>query len=144
MASASVRAVLIGVVAALLVVGVVSHTPLRHCVQVAPGIAVLGLQHFRREAARFAALAIFVFWLSMMVLIWLFLLGIARVVTGHFTPVEIALTIVIGLASAIGIVAATRADGTSRWPARIAAFVAGAACQVGATWLSIQPMLANR
>ena len=37
-----------------------------------------------------------------MVLIWLFLLGIAHVISGHFSSIEIAMTIVVGLASAVG------------------------------------------
>jgi hypothetical protein len=39
-----------------------------------------------------------------MVLIWLFLLGWAHVISGHFSPVEIAMTLIVGVASAIGFV----------------------------------------
>ena len=137
-------AALTGVIASLLIVGFVSDTPLRHVVQVAPGVAILGLHLAGREWARFAALAVFAFWLFVMTLIWLFLLGIAQVITGHFTSVEVALTVVIGLSAAIGMVAAFRTQGSSRWPARIAAFLAGAVAQIGAMWLSLQPMFATR
>ena len=43
------------------------------------------------------------FWLAIMILIWLFLLGWARMVTGHFSPIEIAMTLVIGIACVAGI-----------------------------------------
>ena len=43
-----------------------------------------------------------------MISIWLFLLGWARIVTGHFSPVEIAMTLVIGVACLFGIGAALR------------------------------------
>ena len=135
---------LIAVVAALMLVGVVSHTPIRHAVQVVPGIAVLGLALARLRWARFAAIAIFLFWLCVMALIWLDLLGLARVVSGHFTRSEVALTLVIGLGSAVGLVAASRVRSSSRWQARLAAFAAAAALQVGAMWLSLQPMVATR
>jgi hypothetical protein len=39
-----------------------------------------------------------------MVFTWLFLLGWARIVTGRFSRIEIAMTLVIGVASVIGIV----------------------------------------
>ena len=51
---------------------------------------------------------ILAFWLFIMLLIWLYLLGIARVVTGHFTPAEVSLTVVIGLACVVGLGASAR------------------------------------
>ena len=94
--------------------------------------------------SRFAALAVFVLWFLMMMLIWLYLLGLARVVTGHFTGVEIALTLVIGAASVVGSAAALRVSDSSRWPARLAAFVAAALVQIACVWLSMQPTFATR
>jgi hypothetical protein len=38
-----------------------------------------------------------------MALIWLFLFGWARIVSGHFTPPEIAMTVVVGAACLCGI-----------------------------------------
>jgi hypothetical protein len=143
-ANSWIAAALIGVIVALLIVGVVSNTPLRHVVQVAPGVVVLGLHLAGREWARFAALAIFALWLLAMTLIWLFLLGIAKVITGHFTPVEVALTVIIGVAAALGMIAVARSRSPARWPARLAAFLVGALAQIGAMWLSLQPMFVNR
>ncbi len=36
-----------------------------------------------------ASLPCFVIWLVLMTLIWLFLLGWAKVISGHFTPIEV-------------------------------------------------------
>jgi hypothetical protein len=57
-------------------------------------------------------LPLFTFWLFVMGGIWLFLLGIAPVFTGRFAPIEIVLTVVIGLASAVGLIAVCR-EGTA-------------------------------
>jgi hypothetical protein len=35
-------------------------------------------------------------------LIWLFLLGWAHVVSGTFSPIEVAMTLVVGLSSILG------------------------------------------
>jgi hypothetical protein len=137
-------AALVALIVSLLVVGVVSHTPIRHVIQVVPGAIVLGLGGARRGWSRFAALAVFVFWLVIMTLIWLYLLGVARVITGTFSRVEVVLTIAIGVAAAVGIVAALCAAEPSRWPTRLLAFLAGAVLQVGLTFLSVQPMFATR
>ena len=142
-ADAALLAALAAVIVALLLVGVVSHTPVRHTIQVAPAAAVLAVALARVAWARFAAVAVFVFWLFIMSLIWLWLLGIARVITGTFTGAEVTLTVVIGLASAAGLVAAARARDASRWPARLAAFLVFAALQVGAMWLSLRPAFAS-
>src|SRR4030095_1337108 len=88
------------VLVALYVVGAVSVPPgsLRHEVQTLPlwFPIVLGFQN--RELAKWAALPCLIFWLAIMSLIWLFLLGWARIVSGHFFPTEIAMTIIIGIA----------------------------------------------
>lgn len=131
-------------VAALLLVGVVSGTLVRHVIQVAPAVALLVAACALRPWVPYAAAALFVFWFFIMSLIWAFLLGLAKVVTGTFSPVEVALTVVIGVASLVGFVAACRAHPRPGWPARVAAFVAAAALQIGAMWLSLRPAFATR
>ena len=135
---------LLALIVFMLLVGVVSDTVLRHSVQVAPGIVGLVLLLRRIPWAPYAALAAFVFWLFIMTLIWLFLLGLARVVTGDFTAPEVGLTIVVGLASVAGIVAVLRVRSTARPLHRVFAFLAFAGCQVAAMWTSLQPFLATR
>src|ERR1700733_1511911 len=90
----------LAVLAALYVVGAVSNGSLRHEVQTLPLWFPIVLGFKRREIAKWCALPCLVFWLAIMVLIWLFLLGWARVVSGHFSPVEITVTIVVGVACA--------------------------------------------
>ena len=88
----------LAILLALYVVGAVSVPPgsLRHEVQTLPlwFPIVLGFQ--KRDIAKWMALPLFLFWLVLMMLIWLFLLGWARVINGHFFPAEIAMTLVIG------------------------------------------------
>src|SRR5579863_2371727 len=88
---------------ALYVVGAVSHGSLRHEVQTLPlwFPIVLGFRH--RELAKWSALPCLIFWLAIMVFIWLFLLGWARIVSGHFSGVEVAMTVVIGIACVSGL-----------------------------------------
>ena len=101
---------LLAILVALYVVGAVSVPPgsLRHEVQTLPlwFPIVLGFQ--RREVAKWMALPLLIFWLAIMIAIWLFLLGWARIVSGHFSPAEIAMTIVIGVACAIGLLVSAR------------------------------------
>jgi hypothetical protein len=93
----------LAILVALYVVGAVSNGSLRHEVQTLPLWIPIVLGFRQRELAKWAALPCFVFWLGIMLLIWLFLLGWARIVTGHYSPVEIAMTFVIGGACLLGI-----------------------------------------
>src|SRR5215468_11801412 len=113
----------LAIIAALVLgVGIVSHGILRHIVQTAPlwPAVVLGLR--RRDAAKWCALPGFVFWLALMVFIWLFLLGWSHVISGTFTTVEIAMTIVCAVAAIIGIASALR-ERTATKPAAAAALL---------------------
>lgn len=139
-----VSACLLALAVGLLLVGVVNATPIRHAMQAAPALALLVVPARARAWAAFAAFAVFLFWLAVMSLIWLYLLGLARIITGTFTPTETLLTIVIGGAGALGIVAVIRGREPSPAWKRGAAFVVAAAIQVGATWLSVQPGFATR
>jgi hypothetical protein len=101
---------LLAILVALYVVGAVSVPPgsLRHEVQTLPlwFPIVLGFQ--RRDVSKWMALPLLIFWLAIMIAIWLFLLGWARIVSGHFFPAEVAMTIVIGVACASGLVVSAR------------------------------------
>jgi len=127
------------VVLGLLAVGVVSQTLFRHAVQVIPVVvALLGVS---RQTAwgRPAALGAFALWFLLMVLIWLFLLGIARIVSGHFTPTEIALTIVIALAGAIGFGAALRLPRATGRGVSLAIALLFVLLSYGAVWFTYLP-----
>ena len=74
------------VAVALVLVGIASDTLLRHLVQIAPlGLAlIVVLRHSSWGIS--AAAPLFAFWLLLMIGIWLFLLGLARIFPGTFTP----------------------------------------------------------
>ena len=93
----------LAIVIALQVVGIVSHTSLRHVVQTLPLWFPIVLGFRRQDIAKWVALPCLVFWLGIMTLIWLFLLGWARIVSGTFTPIEIAMTLVIGASCLAGL-----------------------------------------
>ena len=140
-----VTAVSLAIVAiALAAVGVVSHTPIRHAVQITPVVVALILAIRRSSVANAAAAPVFAFWLVIMGAIWLFLLGLARIVSGTFTAVEILLTIVIGLASVVGLAAAYRRGSTASAAVRFATVIFFAIFQFAAMWLSVQPYIARR
>ena len=108
----------LAVLVALYVVGAVSNGSLRHEVQTLPLWFPIARGFRQRELAKWAALPCLVFWLLVVVSIWLFLLGWARVLTGHYSPIEIAMTLVIGVACLAGI-------GTSlRWRTAVTSFAA--------------------
>jgi hypothetical protein len=130
------------VMAALLVVGVVSHTMLRHVVQVTPLVVAILLRRWRPGTS--AAAPLFAFWLLTMVVIWLFLLGVARFVQGRFTPTEIVLTIVIGAGSLLGLIAVWRRGPDDRPVARLVTIAAFGAFQLAAMIASFQPYIARR
>ena len=137
-------AALTTIIVALGLVGLVSGTILRHAVQVTPILVASLVVMLRPGLGRYAAFAIFSFWFFIMVLIWLYLLGLARVVTGQFSAAEIALTMVVGFACLVGFPAAARMTSRIAWWAGLAGFAMFGALQVGAMWLSLQPAFATR
>ena len=134
---------LTGVLVGLLLVGAISSTFLRHVIQVVP--IVLALVALRRGAtlAPYCALPLFAIWLLLMVLIWLYLVGIATFFSGSFSPVEVLLTVLIGAFSTVGIVACIGASAPAPIGRRVAAAVGFAIMQVAAMGLSFMPAFAN-
>jgi hypothetical protein len=102
-ASKSIAYCSLSVLVALYIVGAVSNGSLRHEVQTLPLWFPIVLGFRQRTPAKWSALPCFIFWLAIMIFIWLFLLGWARIVTGHYSPTEIAMTLVIGVACLAGI-----------------------------------------
>ncbi len=107
-ASKTIACCSLAVLIALYVVGAVSHGSLRHEVQTLPLWFPIVLGFRQRELAKWSALPSFIFWLVIMVFIWLFLLGWVRILTGHYSPVEVAMTIVVGVACVCGIAVSLR------------------------------------
>lgn len=131
-------------IVALTVVGAVSHGLLRHFVQTVPLWAAVYLGLRGHPMAKWAALPTYLFWLFIMSLIWMYLLGVASIASGDYSPVEVAMTILVGVASAFGTVRCLAFR--SRIPRIAAALVfAGALLvQIGAFALSLQPGIADR
>jgi hypothetical protein len=134
----------LAVLVALYVVGAVSNGSLRHEVQTLPLWFPIVQGFRRREIAKWSALPCLIFWLVIMVFIWMFLLGWARLVSGHFSPVEILMTVVIGVACVVGI-------GISlRWRTAVRPFAAAgtialfSAAQLVAFRVSLLPYIAHR
>ncbi len=134
---------LLTIFAALLVVGVVSDGVVRHLVQTGAVWLAVGLALRPSPAARWAALPIFLFWLLVMVLIWLYLLGLARIVTGHYSPIEVVMTLVVGLACVAGAAIALVVRTPTPWWQGLAGAVSGAGLQVGLFILSISTPISS-
>lgn len=134
------------VLVALYVVGAVSIPPgsLRHEVQTLPLWLPIVLGFQRHELAKWAALPCFLFWLTIMVFIWLFLLGWARIVSGHFLPTEIAMTVVVGVASIVGLLASLRWRTATASATATAIFLLCALLQLAAFRVSLIPYIARR
>jgi hypothetical protein len=136
----------LAILVALYVVGAVSVPPgsLRHEVQTLPlwFPIVAGFQ--RRELAKWAALPCLMFWLTIMIFIWLFLLGWARIVTGHFSPTEVAMTLVVGVGSIVGLLVGVRWRTAVRPVTAFGVFFLFGAIQFLAFRLSLIPYVARR
>jgi hypothetical protein len=134
----------VAVIAALLVVGAVSHGVIRHIVQTSPLWIGVALGCRRSPLTKWVALPCLVFWLLVMTAIWIFLLGWARIVSGTFSPTEIAMTMVVGMASITGIVRAVgMRSGVRMWSAIATTLLIGAS-QVATFRLSFLPQIAHR
>ena len=132
------------ILALVIGVGVPGGLVLRHIVQTLPFWAVvwLGFRHSRLTG--WVGLPLFLFWFAAMALIWLYLFGIAHVLSGHFSGVEKAMTLIVGIASlvAIGFFVLTR---TALSAAKaITLFIALAAIQWICFRISFLPEIAHR
>jgi hypothetical protein len=134
----------LAIMAALLVVGAVSHGVIRHIVQTAPLWIAIVLGTRRSDLSKWAALPSFVFWLLLMIAIWLFLLGWARIVSGTFTITEIAMTIVVGAASTLGIMAGLRMRTATRLAVAAATVLGVTLLNLIAFRVSLLPAIAHR
>jgi hypothetical protein len=140
----TVAASLALLLAALLFVGAVSGTVLRHTVQIIPGVIALVLVARRPSLGAWAAVPIFAFWIFIVVLIWLFLLGLSRIASGHYTVAEIAATVVMAGASALGAGRSLSLGVPATVSSRIAAVLAFGLLQVAAMWISLMKGIATR
>lgn len=135
----------LAVIAALVLgVGLASHMVIRHIVQTLPLWFAVVLGIGRSRIAGWAGLPSFLFWLALMTMIWLYLLGMPSLISGHFSTIEIAVTVVVGAASVIGIVAFIRLKSLRPLPSMLGIFVLFAFAQLLCFRLSLLPAVAHR
>jgi hypothetical protein len=132
------------IVALVVGVGLASGLVLRHIVQTLPLWIGVGLGARRSRATGWFALPCFVFWLGLMSIIWLYLLGIARIVSGHFTPIEIAMTFIVAAAAMVGIVTVARFWRSLPVATGMSLFVVAVALQWACFKISLLPGVAHR
>lgn len=123
---------------ALYVVGIVSHGVIRHFVQAAPVWPAVWLGFRRSPWTKWAVFSPFLLWFLLMINIWLLLLGLPHLLGGTFTPIEIAMTITIGLAAVVGIATALRVQTAMPWARGLGILLLMACLQVFAIWASFQ------
>jgi hypothetical protein len=135
----------LGIILALVLgVGLASNLVLRHLVQTAPLwiCVVLGFRHSR--ATYWVGLPLFLFWLILMALIWAYLLGITRALSGHFSLIEIVMTLVVGASSIIGMGSLIRSKLSFPLARASVLFVIMATLQLVCFRLSLLPSIAHR
>ncbi len=135
---------LIGLALALLLVGLVSGTVLRHIVQIVPIMVALAVVRRRPDWGAYAAIPIFLFWTFIVVLIWLFLLGLSRIANGHYTPIEVISTFLMMAFSLVGVVKCVQLGRPLPAVGRTLTFFLFAGMQVAAMWVSFLRPIANR
>ena len=102
---------------------------------------VLGLR--QREIGKWAALPCFAIWLVLMAFIWMFLLGWANLISGHFTPTEVLLTVVVGVASLAGLLVGFRWRTSLSWSKALIVAAFFAVFQLVALRISFLPAIAK-
>jgi hypothetical protein len=132
------------VAGALVVVGLVSGTLRIHLVQISPLLLVLALVSSPPQWWAAAAASVLSFWLVTMGGIWLFLLGLSRFLSGTFSPTEVALTGVIGVASLAGLVVANSKARNLSPITSVPIVLVATGLQSLALWLSYQPLIIGR
>ena len=132
------------VIAALYVVGAVSHGQLRHFVQTLPLWVPVALAVRRSPWVTWSAMPLLLFWLLIMALVWTFLLGWSRIVTGHYSPTEVGMTIVIGIACIAGLWRSGAVRTNARWGVGMVVFSVMAAAELVAFRISILPGIGDR
>lgn len=127
------------VIVSLYVVGMVSHGIIRHFVQTAPVWLAVWLGFRRSPWAKWVVLSPLLLWLLLMINICLLLLGLPHLLSGTFTPIEIAMTITIGVAAVVGTATALRLRTEVPWPRAVGTLLLMAGVQLFALWVSFLP-----
>jgi len=133
------------IVAALMVVGSVSHGVIRHIVQTSPLWITIALGLRGSRMSKWTALPCFFFWALLMIATWSYLLtGAPRFASGHLSPTEIAMTVIVGVSSIVGVAGALRMKTRVRAPAATVTFLVLAVLQFEVLLISLLPQAAHR
>jgi hypothetical protein len=132
------------ILVALYIVGAVSNGSLRHEVQTLPLWFPIVLGFRQSRLAKWAAVPCFIIWLVLMTFIWLFLLGWAKIISGHFSPIEIAMTLVVGFGCVVGLSVSFRWPTSLSWSRGLAFAALFAVLQLAALRISFIPYIARR
>jgi hypothetical protein len=134
----------LAILLALYVTGALRHGVLRNVLQTLPLWVPIVLGFRGNEFAKWSALPCLIIWLAAMMIVWLLLFRWVYVQSWHFSPTEIAMTFIVGVASAAGFGVALH------WRTLVRPFSAGAvallfgALQFLALWASLPPAIAHR
>jgi hypothetical protein len=137
----TIKLCIAGVILSLLVIGYISHTQIRHVVQLTPLLIVVLFA--KKPWAKYAANAVLFFWFLIMFLIWLFLLKLSSIANGTYSLTEIIMTITIGISCSIGIISSFYVKSTSKALTNTAAFIAFLLIQTAVMWISFQRFISN-
>ena len=129
---------LAGLVASLILVGFISATVARHVVQVVPSVFAIGFTLRRPAIGAWVAIPIFAVWCAVVIAIWLYLLGLSDIADGSYSALEVVLTGIIAVCSALGIAKSMRAGRTLPLSGRTTAFLGGLALQVASLIVSFR------
>jgi hypothetical protein len=131
----------LAILLALYIVGALRHSGLRNVLQTLPLWVPVVLGFRGSEFAKWSALPCLVIWLAAMMIIWLLVYRWAYVQSWHFSPAEIAMTLIVAVASAAGLAISLR------WRTAVRPFSAAAvallfgALQFLAIWASLPPVI---
>jgi len=134
----------LAILLAIYVVGAMNHGVLRPMVQTLPLWVPIVLGFRGSEFAKWSALPCLIIWLASMILIWLIGVAWAYVALGQFSLADLAMTLIVGAASAGGFFVALR------WRTEVRPFSASAvalsfgALQFLTLWVSLSPSIARR
>jgi hypothetical protein len=137
----TIKLCVVGVALSLLIIGIVSDTPIRHIIQLIPLIIVVLLAKY--SWSKYSAIAVLLFWLVIMLLIWLFLLGLSNIASGTYSVTEIIMTLTIGVSCIIGTISFFYIKSTSKTLINLGVFIAFLILQIVMMWISFQGSIAN-
>jgi len=133
----------LAILVALYIVGALRHSVLRNVLQTLPLWVPIVLGFRGSESAKWSALPCLIIWLAAMMIVWLLLYRWVYVQSWHFSPAEIAMTFIVGVASAAGLGIALQ------WRTAVRPISAGAvallfgALQFFAIWASLPSAIAH-